>query len=98
MVLTVVLGSSADPCAGLDCPAPQVCQLDEERRAVCHCAESCVDDPDPVCGSDGYTYASECFLQLQACRDKRVVRVIYKGVCSSGTYGIPPLTRQVYLR
>ena len=77
----------ADPCEEISCPAPQVCQLDGERRPVCRCNEMCSMDFNPVCGSDGKTYSNECVMRQEACRARRELRVIYRGKCSSGAFG-----------
>ncbi|ELU05345.1 hypothetical protein CAPTEDRAFT_103110, partial [Capitella teleta] len=36
---------------------------------------------DPVCGSDGKTYATECSMKSSACREKTTLSVQYKGEC-----------------
>ncbi|XP_046396911.1 agrin-like [Ischnura elegans] len=44
----------------------------------------CPPDFNPVCGSDGKTYANECTLRVESCRTRRPLRIIYRGTCSSG--------------
>ncbi|CAG7734118.1 unnamed protein product, partial [Allacma fusca] len=73
-----------DPCEDILCTPPQVCHLDEERRPICRCGEVCTMDFNPVCGSDGKTYANECVMRTEACRTQRDLRIIYRGKCSSG--------------
>lgn len=73
-----------DPCEDILCTTPQVCHLDDERRPVCRCSEVCTMDFNPVCGSDGKTYANECVMRQESCRSRRDLRIIYRGKCSSG--------------
>ncbi|XP_049855372.1 agrin-like [Schistocerca gregaria] len=74
-----------DPCASVRCLESEWCQLDEERRPVCRCGEACSPDVSPVCASDGRTYGNECELRREACRTRQPLRVIYRGMCSSGS-------------
>ncbi|XP_054715535.1 agrin-like [Uloborus diversus] len=74
-----------DPCESVTCPTFQVCQLDENRNAVCRCNDVCSAEYRPVCGSDGKTYDNECVLRVEACKLQKNIRVIYSGDCSSGT-------------
>ncbi|XP_049267281.1 follistatin-A-like [Rhipicephalus sanguineus] len=73
-----------DPCRGVQCPASQVCQLDEQRNPICRCNGACPGDLRPVCGSDGRTYPNECLLRVEACRSRRPLRLVYAGACSQG--------------
>lgn len=75
-----------DPCASIECPAASVCVLDLERRPHCRCGDTCPSDFQPVCGSDGRSYSSQCHLMQEACRSQRHLRILYKGLCESGTY------------
>ncbi|CAL8148206.1 unnamed protein product [Orchesella dallaii] len=82
--ITVRYEGKCDPCEDILCTSPQVCHLDEGRRAVCRCGEVCTMDFNPVCGSDGKTYANECVMRQEGCRSRRDLRIIYRGKCSSG--------------
>lgn len=73
-----------DPCRGFSCPFGQLCQLDSARRPVCRCGEVCPMVFDPVCGSNGKTYANECLMREDSCRRQVDTRVIFQGECSSG--------------
>ncbi|XP_071945465.1 agrin-like isoform X3 [Antedon mediterranea] len=48
--------------------------------ATCKCPVSCP-DVGPVCGSDGATYASECMLDLVACRTNQNLRLVSREKC-----------------
>ncbi|KAG8184137.1 hypothetical protein JTE90_008916 [Oedothorax gibbosus] len=73
-----------DPCEGVECPATQVCQLDNGRQPICRCNSICSPDFRPVCGSDGRTYVNECSLRVESCKSRRSLRIIFSGECSSG--------------
>ncbi|CAB3240060.1 unnamed protein product [Arctia plantaginis] len=73
-----------DPCAGIACPDPEVCQLDDHRAPSCRCAEPCSLEFSPVCASDGKTYSNECQMHRESCRARKQLKIVFKGQCSSG--------------
>ncbi|XP_035210218.1 agrin-like, partial [Stegodyphus dumicola] len=81
--LEVRFTGRCDPCKGVECPNSQVCQLDENRNALCRCNGECSEDLRPVCGSDGKTYTNECTLRVEACKSRKNIRVVYAGECST---------------
>ncbi|CAG9855043.1 unnamed protein product [Phyllotreta striolata] len=82
--ITIKFYGKCDPCAGVQCTEPEVCQLDEHRNPVCRCGEPCPLEFTPVCGSDGKTYSNGCSLRQEACRSRKSLNIIYRGKCSSG--------------
>ncbi|XP_065165658.1 agrin-like isoform X4 [Atheta coriaria] len=82
--VTIKFLGKCDPCLGIQCPEPEICQLDEHRNPVCRCGDVCPLEFTPVCASDGKTYANECSLRQEACRARKTLNIIYRGKCSSG--------------
>lgn len=74
----------ADPCMGVTCPDPEVCQLDDRRQPSCRCAEPCPLEFSPVCASDGKTYSNECQMHRESCRARKQLKIVFKGQCSTG--------------
>ena len=51
-------------------------------KATCRCKLMCRLDTEPVCGSDGETYANECVMKSESCLSKKLIEVQHKGRCS----------------
>lgn len=54
----------------------------DAQSGQCVCASECVESHQPVCGSDGTTYNSECELHVRACKEQMDLRVVSQGECS----------------
>jgi len=72
------------PCDVYECPRNQFCYLDRNDSPYCGCPRGCYRIYRPVCGSDGQTYDSPCYMEIEACESGRDITVQYRGECGSG--------------
>ncbi|KAK7884833.1 hypothetical protein WMY93_027956 [Mugilogobius chulae] len=64
----------------------------DAQSGQCVCPSECVDSHQPVCGSDGTTYNSECELHVRACKEQMDLRVVSQGECKTcGSTVRPPI-------
>ncbi|XP_062247965.1 agrin isoform X2 [Platichthys flesus] len=71
-------GPCDESCA--NCSFGAIC---DAQSGQCVCTSECVDSHQPVCGSDGTTYNSECELNVLACKEQMDLRVISQGECQT---------------
>ncbi|XP_052572618.1 agrin isoform X2 [Peromyscus californicus insignis] len=62
------------------CRFGSLCEMETGR---CVCPSECVASAQPVCGSDGRTYASECELHVHACTHQISLHVASAGHCQT---------------
>ncbi|KFW85050.1 Agrin, partial [Manacus vitellinus] len=77
---------SKDPCAEVTCSFGSTCvRSTDGQSAKCVCPSSCSGVPEnPVCGSDGRDYRSECDLNKHACDKQENVFKKFDGLCEQG--------------
>ncbi|XP_075882651.1 agrin [Nelusetta ayraudi] len=71
-------GPCDEACA--NCSFGAICDAQSGR---CVCPSECVESRQPVCGSDGATYTSECELNVRACKEQMELRVVGQGECKT---------------
>ncbi|XP_068186942.1 agrin isoform X2 [Antennarius striatus] len=71
-------GPCDEACA--NCSFGAIC---DAQSGQCVCASECVDSHQPVCGSDGSTYNSECELHVRACKEQMDLQVVTQGECKT---------------
>ncbi|XP_036802655.1 agrin isoform X5 [Oncorhynchus mykiss] len=71
-------GPCDEACA--NCSFGAICDGQSGR---CVCPQECVESHQPVCGSDGSTYGSECELHVRACTKQLDLRVLAQGECKT---------------
>ncbi|XP_071370587.1 agrin-like, partial [Centroberyx affinis] len=71
-------GPCDEACA--NCSFGAIC---DAQTGLCVCPSECVESHQPVCGSDGTTYDSECELHVRACKEQMDLRVVSQGECTT---------------
>ena len=56
---------------------------DKTGENECSCNRICTREYDPVCGTDGKTYSTECMMKLLVCEEGTDVTVKERGECPS---------------
>uniref|UniRef100_A0A452IZQ9 Agrin n=1 Tax=Gopherus agassizii TaxID=38772 RepID=A0A452IZQ9_9SAUR len=62
------------------CQFGAICEAETGR---CVCPTECISSSQPVCGTDGNTYGSECELHVRACTQQTNIQVAAQGDCKS---------------
>ena len=75
----------SDPCDALQCQYGATCVRHANNTASCVCP-SCNLHYQPVCGNDGLSYFSECFLFRKACLAGTTLTMVYRGRCCKWTF------------
>ena len=81
-------GSSSERCGNKTCQFGAKCKIEADLALKCSCDFYC-DDQDtsnPVCGSDGNTYPSECILQQNGCRLQMHILITDYAPCKCKIY------------
>uniref|UniRef100_A0A674DNC9 Agrin n=1 Tax=Salmo trutta TaxID=8032 RepID=A0A674DNC9_SALTR len=68
------------PCLAKACEFGAVCVVKNDKP-VCECSEACIQTPDPVCGSDGHSYGSQCEMRATGCALQREIHIQHRGPC-----------------
>lgn len=65
------------------CPAPYYhCVIRDGNTQTCECIKSdCRNNSNPVCGSDGKIYATECLLKETACKNNTKIKIENYAYC-----------------
>ncbi|XP_074537267.1 agrin isoform X5 [Halichoeres trimaculatus] len=71
-------GPCDEACA--NCSFGAIC---DAQSGQCLCPSECVNSHQPVCGSDGVTYPSECDLHVHSCNEQMDIRVVSQGECKT---------------
>ena len=71
-----------EPCSNVKCEHYGKCFVKFEGTTECICPYCSGNDVAPVCGSDGFTYASECHLRVASCKTQSLIAVASSSPCS----------------
>ncbi|KAJ8259664.1 hypothetical protein GJAV_G00172040 [Gymnothorax javanicus] len=69
------------PCQRKSCEFGAVCVV-QDGGPVCECPGACSQSGDPVCGSDGQTYGSQCEMKAMGCALQRDIHIQHRGPCA----------------
>ena len=63
------------------CEYYSFCKVMNNKSTACVCNQACPLNYEPVCGSDGRTYANECVMKSEACNNQKMIIVKHQGTC-----------------
>ncbi|KAF4078101.1 hypothetical protein AMELA_G00195500 [Ameiurus melas] len=72
--------NAPSPCLKKTCDFGSSCVV-KNGKAVCECLDTCLQASDPVCGSDGQTYTSQCQMNAIGCSLQKHIQIKHKGPC-----------------
>ncbi|XP_047662867.1 agrin isoform X7 [Tachysurus fulvidraco] len=72
--------NALSPCLKTTCEFGGSCVV-KNGEAVCECLDTCLQASDPVCGSDGQTYTSQCQMNAISCTLQKHIQIKHKGPC-----------------
>ena len=75
----------SDPCDNTKCQKYATCVTRADYQAFCACP-MCSTNYRPVCGGNGMSYASECWMRRAACQRKRDIKIVKQDACGKKTY------------
>ena len=75
----------SDPCESVKCDAYKACSRRALTSYECVC-QQCSSKYNLVCGSNGWTYASECHLRKYSCDNELSLNVQSNGPCGEYPY------------
>ncbi|XP_028394352.1 uncharacterized protein LOC114518524 isoform X7 [Dendronephthya gigantea] len=70
-----------DPCKTTKCHHGATCVIGRDYKAYCQCPQCSNTTENPVCGSDGKTYPSECEVRRISCMTALPIAVVKQGKC-----------------
>ncbi|XP_058265009.1 agrin isoform X4 [Hemibagrus wyckioides] len=72
--------NAPSPCLKKTCEFGSSCVV-KNGEGVCECLDTCLQASDPVCGSDGQTYTSQCQMNAISCTLQKHIQIKHKGPC-----------------
>jgi len=92
-------GCSGDPCASLSCGSWEKCKLSSNGPFCQACNDACPapSGDETICASNGKTYESQCFFDIDQCWSDIPIAVVSQGPCGAPTGCWGPLRPNTYL-
>ena len=74
-----------DVCSATYCKYGANCVRQPDGNPKCECQQTCSQEYQPVCASDGKSYSNECEMNSKACRERIELTVKHTGPCGKLT-------------
>ncbi|XP_048581312.1 uncharacterized protein LOC5512067 isoform X7 [Nematostella vectensis] len=88
--ITTQRKGDCDVCKDVSCTSPpfSTC-VALNGRPACSCPSSCGDEslPQPICGSNNKTYANECELRMDSCKNNKSIAIQFRKECPAPCQG-----------